>query len=108
MSYKALGSNMFLKIQMVDSYLDFVPHLGAVIDKQGEMFHQDILNGKALLREMGSRNANTLLLETSKRPTRSCTLKTFFKYNSFFYSFQKYRFRCHKDILCDNFFSLTY
>ncbi|UYV81267.1 hypothetical protein LAZ67_20000589 [Cordylochernes scorpioides] len=42
-SYKALGCNMSLKIHFLHSHLDFFPdNLGAVGDKHGEMFHQDI------------------------------------------------------------------
>lgn len=43
MSYRAFWCNMFLKIYMLDSHLDFFPtNLGAVSDEQGERFHQDI------------------------------------------------------------------
>lgn len=45
LSYKTLGCNtcMSLKIDMLDSYLNFFPaDLGAVSDEQVENFHQDI------------------------------------------------------------------
>ena len=43
LSYKALKCNMSLKIYMLDSHLDLLlANLGAVNDKQGEMFHLDI------------------------------------------------------------------
>jgi len=42
-NYKALGSNMSLKIHFLDSHLNFFPNnLGAVSDEHGERFHQDI------------------------------------------------------------------
>ncbi|UYV80826.1 hypothetical protein LAZ67_19001886 [Cordylochernes scorpioides] len=43
LSYEALGCNMSLKIHFLHSHLDFFPdNLGAVSDKHGERFHQDI------------------------------------------------------------------
>ncbi|UYV83317.1 hypothetical protein LAZ67_23000493 [Cordylochernes scorpioides] len=43
LSYKALGSNMSLKIHFLHSHLDLFPdNLGAVSDEHGERFHQDI------------------------------------------------------------------
>ena len=42
-NYKALGCNISLKIHFLDSHLDFFPtNLGAVSDKHGEHFHQEI------------------------------------------------------------------
>jgi len=42
--YKAMGSNMSLKIHFLESHLDFFPeNLGEVSDKQGERFQLDIL-----------------------------------------------------------------
>jgi hypothetical protein len=36
---------MSLKVHLLDAYLDFFPeNLGAVSDKHGERFHQDIYN----------------------------------------------------------------
>ncbi|UYV82854.1 hypothetical protein LAZ67_22001095 [Cordylochernes scorpioides] len=50
LSYKALGSNMSLKIQFLHSHLDFFPdNLGAVSDEHGERFHQD-MHGEAVPR----------------------------------------------------------
>jgi hypothetical protein len=44
-AYQTMESNMSLKIRFLLSHLDFLPPiLGAVSDKHGEMFHQDILN----------------------------------------------------------------
>ena len=41
--YKALGCNMSLEIHFQHSHLDsFPPNLGAVSDKQGELYHQEI------------------------------------------------------------------
>jgi len=43
-SYKAMGCNMTLKIQFLESHLNFfLENLGKVIDEHGERFHQDIL-----------------------------------------------------------------
>jgi hypothetical protein len=42
-SYQKLGCNMSLKIHFLHSHLDFFPeNCGAVSDKHGERFHQDI------------------------------------------------------------------
>jgi len=42
-SYKAMGCNMSLKVNFVDSHLDFFPeNLRSVSDEHGERFHQDI------------------------------------------------------------------
>jgi len=42
--YKAMGSNMSLKINFLESHLDFFPeNLGEVIDEHGERFNQDIM-----------------------------------------------------------------
>jgi hypothetical protein len=42
-SYKAMGRSMSLKVSFLNSHLDFLPEiLGAVSDKHGERFHQDI------------------------------------------------------------------
>jgi hypothetical protein len=42
-AYKAMGCNMSLKVHFLDYHLDFFPeNLGAVSDKHGERFHQDI------------------------------------------------------------------
>jgi hypothetical protein len=39
--YKAMGSNMSLKVHFLNSHLDFFPeNLGAVSDEHGERFHQ--------------------------------------------------------------------
>ena len=43
-SYKAMGCNMSLKIQFLESNLDFFPeNLGEVSDEHGERFHQDTM-----------------------------------------------------------------
>jgi hypothetical protein len=43
-SYEKLGCNMSFKLHFLHSYLDvFPPNCGAVSDKHGECFHQDIL-----------------------------------------------------------------
>jgi len=43
-SYKAMGCNMSLKIQFLESHLDFFPeNLGKVSDEHDERFHQDIM-----------------------------------------------------------------
>jgi hypothetical protein len=45
--YEAMGCNMSLKIHFLHSHLDFFPqNLGAVSDKHGERFHQDVVMGK--------------------------------------------------------------
>jgi hypothetical protein len=45
MAYKAMGCNMSLEIQFLDSHLDFFPeNLGAISDEHGERFHQDTSN----------------------------------------------------------------
>jgi len=42
-AYQSMGCNMSLKIHFSRSHLDFfLPNLGAVSDKHGEGFHQDI------------------------------------------------------------------
>ena len=42
--YKAMGNNMSLKINFLESHLDFFPeNLGEVIDEHGERFNQDIM-----------------------------------------------------------------
>ena len=42
-SYQKLGCNMSLKVHFLHSHLDFFPeNCGAVSDKYGERFHQDI------------------------------------------------------------------
>jgi len=42
-SYQKLGCNMALKIHFLHSHVDFLPeNCGAVSDKHGERFHQDI------------------------------------------------------------------
>jgi hypothetical protein len=73
-SYKAMGCNMFLKIHILDSHLDYFPeNLGAVGDEHGERFHQDIslICRKAISREMESWNVSRLLLRIEKRRTRN-------------------------------------
>jgi len=41
-SYKAMGCNKSLKIQFLESHLDFSPeNLGEVSDEHGEIIHQD-------------------------------------------------------------------
>jgi hypothetical protein len=41
--YKAMGCNMSLKVHFLDPHFDFLPeNLGAVSNKHGEQFHQDI------------------------------------------------------------------
>jgi len=41
--YKAMGFNKSLKVNFVDSHLDFFPeNLRSVSDEHGERFHQDI------------------------------------------------------------------
>ena len=43
-SYKAVGCNMSLKIQFLESHLDFFrENLGEVSDEHGERFHQEIM-----------------------------------------------------------------
>jgi len=43
-SYKTMGCNMSLKIQFLESHLDFFPeNLGEVSDEHGERFYQDIM-----------------------------------------------------------------
>jgi len=43
-SYKAMGCNMSLKINFLESHLDFFQdNLSEVSDEHGERFHQDIL-----------------------------------------------------------------
>ena len=43
-SYKAMGCNMSLKINILESHLDFFPkNLVEISDEHGEIFHQDIL-----------------------------------------------------------------
>ena len=43
-SYKAMGCNMSLKIQFLESHLYFFPeNLGEVSDEHSERFHQDIM-----------------------------------------------------------------
>jgi hypothetical protein len=45
MAYKHMGCNMSLKVHFLGFHLDFFPeNLGAVSDKYGERFHQDIYN----------------------------------------------------------------
>ena len=58
-SYQDMGCNMSLKIHFLDSLLDFFPeNLGAISDKHGERFHQDI---SALeTRYQGQRSARML------------------------------------------------
>jgi hypothetical protein len=42
-SYKAVGCNVSLKVNFVDSHLDFFPqNLRSVSDEHGVRFHQDI------------------------------------------------------------------
>ncbi|GBN06079.1 hypothetical protein AVEN_101414-1 [Araneus ventricosus] len=42
-NFKILGCNMSIKLHFLDSHLDYIPeNLGAVSEKQGESFHQDI------------------------------------------------------------------
>jgi hypothetical protein len=42
-SYQAMGCNMSLKVNFVDSHLDFFPeNLRSVSDEHGKRFHQDI------------------------------------------------------------------
>jgi hypothetical protein len=44
-AYIAMGCNMSLKVNFLDSRLDFFPeNIGAVSDEHGERFHQDISN----------------------------------------------------------------
>ena len=43
-SYKAMGSNMSLKIHFLETHLDFFPeNLGDVSDVHGERFHPDVM-----------------------------------------------------------------
>ncbi|GBO04295.1 hypothetical protein AVEN_104277-1 [Araneus ventricosus] len=42
-NFKILGCSMILKVHFLDSHMDYFPeNLGAVSEKQGEIFHQDI------------------------------------------------------------------
>jgi len=42
-SYKAMGFNMSLKVNFVDSHLDFFPeNLRSVSNEHGQRFHQNI------------------------------------------------------------------
>ncbi|GBM51326.1 hypothetical protein AVEN_175768-1 [Araneus ventricosus] len=42
-NFKILGCSMSLKVQFLDSHLDYFPEdLGAVSEEQGEIFHHDI------------------------------------------------------------------
>jgi len=43
-SYKVMGCNMNMKIDFLESHLDFFPeNLGEVSDEHGERFHQGIM-----------------------------------------------------------------
>ncbi|GBN61242.1 hypothetical protein AVEN_35636-1 [Araneus ventricosus] len=41
--FRVIGCNMSLKLQVLDSHLNFFPqNLGAISDEHGKRFHQDI------------------------------------------------------------------
>ena len=64
-SYKVMGYNMILKIHFLESHLDIFPeNLSKVSDEHGERFHQDIMTGKALPRQVDLKYVGRLLLDT--------------------------------------------
>ena len=64
-SYKAMGCNTSLKIHFLESHLDIFPeNLGEVSDEHSERFHQDIMTGKAVPRQVDLKYVVRLLLDT--------------------------------------------
>jgi hypothetical protein len=59
--YKAMGCNMFLKVNFVDYHLDFFPeNLRSVSNEHGQRFHQDISTMEELYQgKLSSRMLNT-------------------------------------------------
>jgi hypothetical protein len=56
-AYQTMGCNMSLKIQFLQSHLDFFPpNPGAVSDECGERFHQDISTMKKRCAVKSSQN----------------------------------------------------
>nr|GBN31545.1 hypothetical protein AVEN_123880-1 [Araneus ventricosus] len=48
-NFKISGCSMSLKVHFLDSLLDYFPeNLGAVIEEQGQIFHQDIKEMESL------------------------------------------------------------
>ena len=63
-----MGCNMSLKIQFLESHLDFFPeNLGEVSNEHGERFHQDIMTTEERFsRQLDVKYVGRLLLDTEE------------------------------------------
>jgi len=75
-SYEKLGCNMSVKVRFFHSHVNYIPeNVEAMIEEQGESFHQDIKTIEKILAMLEYQHVGRLLLVLRKRLLAIVTLK---------------------------------